>query len=364
VLLRNSAVIVDTTKSVDKYNVNDVTSMLSSLPKVVLHDHLDGGVRAQTVVDLASRLGGKLAGMGSDEVLAVLQRGAGNERSLVSYLEAFPIVTDLLRTTEDLHRVAREAVTDLVRDGVLHAEIRFAPQLYSQWGITLDDAIEAVSDGVLGEAQRLGISAGVLVCGMRDQDDLTTLSNVVERWHGSGHVVGFDLAGDELGHPVTKHAEVLRSLALAGVPLTIHAGESASWQSVKDALDATYWRSRIGHGVRAFENPEFISELVMRDVHLEVCPSSNLHTGVYNSIEDHPVDHLLKAGVQVSISADNRTMSNTTTTSELLLLVETFNWGPKELYAVQHNALEAANCSEETKSRVRGALDEWVSSRD
>ena len=354
---------MDSTRAVAKNDKNDVLSMLSSLPKVVLHDHLDGGVRAQTIVDLASRLGGKLSGVGPDEVLAVLQRGAGKQRSLVAYLEAFPLVTELLRTTENLHRVAREAVADLAQDGVLHAEIRFAPQLYSQWGITLDDAIEAVSDGVFGEARHLGISAGVLVCGMRDQDDLSALSNVVERWHGSGHVVGFDLAGDELGHPVTKHTEVLRSLALAGVPLTIHAGESASWRSVKDALDATYWRSRIGHGVRAFENPEFVSELVMRDVHLEICPSSNLHTGVYRSIEDHPVDHLLKAGVQVSISADNRTMSNTTTTSELLLLVETFNWGPQELYAVQINALEAANCSEETKSRVRDVLNEWVSSK-
>jgi adenosine deaminase len=355
---------MDTTGSVATNAKNDVAGMLYSLPKVVLHDHLDGGVRAQTLVDFASRLGGELAGMGPDEVLAVLQRGAGNQRSLVSYLEAFPLVTELLRTTDDLHRVAREAVADLAQDGVLHAEIRFAPQLYSQWGITLDDAIEAVSDGVLGEARRRGVSAGVLVCGMRDQDDLTVLSDVVQGWHRSGCVVGFDLAGDELGHPVTKHTEVLKALALSGVPLTIHAGESAPWQSVKDALDTTYWRSRIGHGVRAFENPEFVSELVMRDVHLEVCPSSNLHTGVYLSIEEHPVDHLLKAGVQVSISADNRTMSNTSTTSELLLLVETFNWGPRELYNTQRAALEAANCSEETKSRVHGALDAWISSRD
>ena len=353
---------MDSTISVAKDARPDVVSMLSSLPKVVLHDHLDGGVRAQTIVDFASRLGGKLSGMGPDEVLEVLQRGAGQQRSLVSYLEAFPLVTALLRTKEDLNRVAREAVADLAQDGVLHAEIRFAPQLYSQWGITLGDAIEAVSDGVLGEARHLGISAGVLVCGMRDQDDLTVLADVVKRWHGSGHVAGFDLAGDELGHPVTKHTEVLRSLALADVPITIHAGESASWESVRDALDATYWRARIGHGVRAFENPEFVSKLVIRDVHLEICPSSNLHTGVYHSIEDHPVDHLLKAGVQVSINADNRTMSDTTTTSELLLLVETFNWGPKELYEVQRNALESANCSEEIKSRIGSVLDTWVSS--
>lgn len=353
---------MDSTIPVTKDARPDVVSMLSSLPKIVLHDHLDGGVRAQTIVDFASRLGGKLSDMGSDEVLAVLQRGAGKQRSLVSYLEAFPLVTDLLRTTEDLQRVGREAVYDLAQDGVLHAEIRFAPQLYSQWGIALDDAIEAVSDGVLGAAKHLGVSAGVLVCGMRDQADLTVLSDVVKRWHHGGHVVGFDLAGDELGHPVAKHAEVLRSLALRDVPLTVHAGESASWESVRDALDATYWRSRIGHGVRSFENPEFVSELIKRGVHLEVCPSSNLHTGVYNSIKEHHVDHLLKAGVQVSISADNRTMSNTTTTSELLLLVETFNWGRKELYATQRYALAAANCSEETKSRIGSVLDTWVSS--
>lgn len=351
---------MDSTRAVAKNDKNGVLSMLSSLPKVALHDHLDGGVRAQTIVDLASRLGGKLSGMGPDEVLAVLQRGAGKQRSLVAYLKAFPLVTELLRTTEDLYRVARESVADLAQDGVLHAEIRFAPQLYSQWGITLDEAIEAVSDGVLAEARHLGVSAGVLVCGMRDQDDLGVLSGVVQRWHRSSHILGFDLAGDELGHPVTKHTEVLRSLALAGVPLTIHAGESASWQSVKDALDASYWRSRIGHGVRAFENPEFVSELAERAVHLEVCPSSNLHTGVYNSIAEHPIDRLLEAGVQVSISADNRTMSDTSVSSELSLLSQTFGWGLKEIYATQRYALTAANCSESVKAEVSAALDRWI----
>lgn len=341
-------------------NARRVASSIKALPKIVLHDHLDGGVRAQTIVDLAARVGGELAGMEPAEVAAVLRRGAGAQRSLVSYLKAFPLVTSLLRTADDLQRVAREAVTDLAQDGVVHAEIRFAPQLYSCWGITLDEAVEAVSDGVLSESQRLGISAGVLVCGMRDQADLSDLAVKVKRWHRSGHVLGFDLAGDEFSHPVTKHAEVLKGLALADVPLTIHAGESASWESVKDSLDVTYWHTRIGHGVRSVENPEFLSELADRSVHLEVCPSSNLHTGVYNSIKEHPIDRLLEAGVQVSVSADNRTMSDASVTSELTLLAQTFGWGPKELYATQRYALTAANCSENVKADVSSALDRWI----
>lgn len=345
-------------KSAD--NNRRVVASIATLPKIVLHDHLDGGVRAQTMVDLAARVGGELAGMEPAEVATVLRRGAGAQRSLVSYLEAFPLVTSLLRTADDLQRVAREAVTDLAQDGVVHAEIRFAPQLYSCWGITLDEAVEAVSDGVLSESKRLGISAGILVCGMRDQTDLSDLASNVKRWHRSGHVLGFDLAGDEFSHPVTKHVEVLKGLALADVPLTIHAGESASWESVKDALDATYWRTRIGHGVRSVENPEFLSELAERDVHLEICPSSNLHTGVYNSIEEHPIDLLLEAGVQVSISADNRTMSDTSVTSELVLLARTFGWGRKEIYATQRYALTAANCSESVKADVGSALDRWI----
>ena len=345
-------------KSAD--NNRRVVASIATLPKIVLHDHLDGGVRVQTMVDLAARVGGELEGMEPAEVSAVLRRGAGTQRSLVSYLEAFPLVTSLLRTTDDLQRVAREAVTDLAQDGTVHAEIRFAPQLYSCWGIALDDAVEAVADGALSESRRLGISAGVLVCGMRDQKNLSDLATKVKRWYSSGQILGFDLAGDEFGHPVTKHEEVLKGLTLADVPLTIHAGESASWKSVKDALDATYWRTRIGHGVRSVENTEFLSELAERAVHLEVCPSSNLHTGVYNSIAEHPIDRLLEAGVQVSISADNRTMSDTSVSSELILLSQTFGWGLKEIYATQRYALTAANCSESVKAEVSAALDRWI----
>jgi adenosine deaminase len=323
---------------------------------ISLHDHLDGGVRPATLCELTERYGGVLEGLDSQAIEAKLSLAARTGGSLASYLEPFEWVTELLRTPEDLHRVAQEAVQDLAEDGVCHAEIRFASRLYERWGITIDEAIEAVADGVLQAASENYMSAGVIVCGMRHEQSLDDVAKACERWWQREAVLGFDIAGDEARWPVADHTAVIGRLVANGVPVTIHAGEAAGWESVRDALHASSWRCRIGHGVRAVENPTFLDELAARGVHLEVCPSSNLHTGVVTAIFDHPLRELFERGVSVSVSADNRSMSATTVSRELSTIGETFSWGEDEQRKLQHNAIDAAWCDDATKTWLRGML--------
>jgi adenosine deaminase len=323
---------------------------------VSLHDHLDGGVRAETLCELTDRYGGVLVGLDRLAIETKLSLAARTGGSLASYLEPFEWVTELLRTPEDLHRVAREAVWDLAADGVRHAEIRFAPRLYERWGVSVDEAIEAVADGVLQAASELRVSAGVIVCGMRHERDLTHDAEACVRWWRREVVLGFDIAGDEARWPVADHTAVIGRLVANGVPVTIHAGEAAGWESVRDALHASSWRCRIGHGVRAVENPAFMDELAGRGVHLEVCPSSNVHTGVVRSLEEHPLRVLYERGVQLSVSSDNRSMSATSTSAELRQVREANSWSETELSRLQEMAVDAAWCDDATKAWLRGTL--------
>ena len=323
---------------------------------VSLHDHLDGGVRPETLCELTSEYGGVLQGLDAAAVGEKLARAARTGGSLGAYLEPFEWVTELLRTPEDLHRVAREAVQDLADDGVRHAEIRFAPRLYERWGVSIDDAIEAVADGVVQTASEQHVSAGVIVCGMRNEQDLALDAKACERWFRREAVLGFDVAGDEAHWPVSDHTVTIGWLVGRGVPVTIHAGEAAGWKSVRDALHASSWRCRIGHGVRSVENPAFVEELLKRGVHLEVCPSSNIHTGVSRNLTDHPLRELFERGVRVSVSADNRSMSATSTSAELSLAGAAFSWGALEQRKLQEMAIDAAWCDNATKSWLRTRL--------
>ena len=332
---------------------------LRSLPKVSLHDHLDGGVRPQTIIELGSAIGLELPETDPDALQAWFldQCNAG---SLVEYLKTFDLTTAVMQTREGLTRVAREFVQDLTTDGVIYGEVRWAPEQHLGGGLSLDEVVEAVQAGIeQGEddAERNGqsIRVGQLITAMRHADRGLEIAKLAVAHRDRG-VVGFDIAGAEDGFPASRHRDAFDYLAKHYMPVTVHAGEAAGLESIRGALfDGR--ALRLGHGVRIAEDIEVVSregdevlvqfgELAKwvrdREIPLELSPSSNLQTGAIaawgNELIDHPFDLLYQLGFAVTVNVDNRTMSGTSLTRELGLLADTFGYDLADIEAFQLNA--------------------------
>ena len=344
---------------------------LAALPKVSLHDHLDGGLRVATVLELAREAGTEVPAETEEELAAWIHAHANGE-SLEKYLEVFALTTSVMQTREQLRRVAREFVEDLVEDGVVYGEIRWAPEQHLAGGLSLDEAVEAVQEG-LDEAVAAAvedgrdISVGQLVTAMRHADRAQEIAELAVRHRDRG-VVGFDIAGAEAGFPPSRFADAFTWLAQQHLPVTVHAGEGDGLASVQDAL-VSGRAQRLGHGVRLAEDisVEFgavdedgeqldadtgLVELGPtaawvrdRQIALEVCPSSNLQTGAVDpakGIEGHPIDLLVQLGFRITVNTDNRLVSDVSLTDELYLLAETFGYTLSQLLDLQLNAAEAA----------------------
>lgn len=333
-------------------------------PKVVLHDHLDGGIRPATLVELAGRVG--YGNLPSDDPreLAQLVARAADSGSLEGYLSTFEHTTAVLQSARSLARVAREAVEDLAAQNVVYAELRFAPELHTVDGLTVPEAVGAVAEGLARGERSVGhsITARLVVCAMRSHP---RVARVVDQVVGMTEptVVGFDLAGAERGHPASASKDALDAALDAGYRLTLHAGEECGPHSVLDALECG--ASRIGHGVRLADQlaadgrplPGSVAErVVSQQVPLEVCPSSNLHTGAYRDLASHPVDRLLRAGFAVTLNPDNRLVSSTSASDELARCAAQFGWGPSEAAEMALTAARSAFCDEETRSRTLRVL--------
>lgn len=346
---------------------------LRSLPKVSLHDHLDGALRPQTIIELGQSIGLELpdtdpAGLGE---WFTQQCNAG---SLVEYLKTFDLTTAVMQTREGLTRVAREFVQDLAADGVVYGEVRWAPEQHLQGGLSLDEAVEAVQLGIEegeDDAERQGhsIRVGQLVTAMRHADRGLEIAKLAVAHRDRG-VVGFDIAGAEDGFPASRHREAFDYLAKHYMPVTVHAGEAAGLDSIRGALfDGR--ALRLGHGVRLAEDIEVVSRegdevLVQfgdlakwvrdREIPLELSPSSNLQTGAIaawgNELIDHPFDLLYQLGFTVTVNVDNRTMSGTTLTRELGLLAETFGYDLEDIEAFQLNAAAATFLTVEEREEL------------
>ena len=336
---------------------------IRSLPKVSLHDHLDGGVRPATIIELGGPLGLDLPEADPDE-LADWFTEKSDSGSLVEYLKTFDLATAVMQTREGLTRVAREFVEDLAADGVIYGEVRWAPEQHLTDGLSLDEAVEAVQEGIEeGEdaAERRGhdIRVGQLLSALRQTDRSLEIAKLAVDWRARG-VVGFDIAGPEDGYPASRLKPAFDYLATEFFPATVHAGEAAGLDSIRSAL-VDGRALRLGHGVRLAEDLEIVSRageevLVQfgdlarwvrdREIPLELSPSSNLQTGAIErwgtTMEDHPFDLLYQLGFSVTVNVDNRTMSRTSLTRELALLVETFEYGLDDLEAFQLNAAAAA----------------------
>jgi adenosine deaminase len=325
-------------------------------PKVLLHDHLDGGLRPLTVIELAAETGYRELPTGDPgELAAWFTRGA-DRKSLELYLEGFRHTVALMQTPEGLERVAAECVEDLAADNVVYAEVRYAPELSTERGLTLDEVVEAILAG-FREGERRAAAQGrtivvrLLVSAMRQAARSVEAAELAVRHRDHG-VVGFDIAGPESGFPPTRHLDAFQLILHENFHVTIHAGESFGLPSIWEALQ---WcgAERLGHGVRIADDITLgedgsvelgrLAALVRdRRVPLEMCPTSNVQTGAVASIQDHPIDLLRRLRYRVTVNTDNRLMSGVTLTSEFQALTQAFGTGLDEMEWLTTNAMKSA----------------------
>ncbi|MEG8035855.1 adenosine deaminase [Sphingomonas sp. LR61] len=338
------------------YRLPDAGAVINDLPKVSLHDHLDGGLRPATIVELAGASGVTLPTTDPSE-LGQWFADQSNSGSLVEYLKTFDVTTSVMQTAPQLTRIAREFVEDLVADGVVYGEVRWAPEQHLQGGLTLDETVEAVQAGIEEAVDAAGgsIRVGQLVTAMRHADRSLEIAELAVRHRDNG-VVGFDIAGAEAGFPASNHRAAFDYLASELFPVTVHAGEADGLASIRSAL-VDGRALRLGHGVRIFEDVtlsdagdgstlaslgEVASWVRDREIPLEVSPSSNLQTGAIaawgDDLADHPFDVLYQLGFRVTVNTDNRLMSGTSLSKELALLAGTFGYDLDDLAAFQINA--------------------------
>ncbi len=329
-------------------NASPTPEEIHAAPKVLLHDHLDGGLRASTVVELAAGIGHELPVRGVDELAAWFQAQAWSG-SLERYLEPFSHTVAVMQTADALERVAAECAEDLRADGVVHAEVRFAPELHVAQGLSLDEVVGAV---VRGFASVQGMSVGTLVTAMRHAARSVEVAELALRWRDRG-VVGFDIAGAEAGYPPTRHLDAFQLLQRDSAHFTIHAGEAFGLPSIWEAL---HWcnADRLGHGVRIVDDiavdpstgEATLGRLAafVRDtrVPLELCPTSNVQTGAAASIAEHPVGLLRRLRFRVTVNTDNRLMSGVTLSSELTACTAAFGWTWEDLRRLTLNATKSA----------------------
>ncbi|OBB86510.1 adenosine deaminase [Mycobacterium colombiense] len=325
-------------------------------PKALLHDHLDGGLRPSTVLEIAGQVG--YDGLPATDVdeLATWFRTRSHSGSLERYLEPFSHTVAVMQTPEALHRVAYECVEDLAADSVVYAEVRFAPELHIDRGLSFDAIVDAVLAGFAeGEkacaASNRPIVVRLLVTAMRHAAVSREIAELAIRFRDKG-VVGFDIAGAEAGNPPTRHLDAFDYLRDHNARFTIHAGEAFGLPSIHEAI-AFCGADRLGHGVRIVDDIEVLDDgqvrlgqqaSILRDkrIPLELCPSSNVQTGAVKSIAEHPFDLLARARFRVTVNTDNRLMSDTFMSREMHRLVEAFGYGWSDLERFTINAMKSA----------------------
>ncbi|MGO4358315.1 adenosine deaminase [Janibacter sp. RAF52] len=351
-------------------------AVIRALPKVVLHDHLDGGLRPATVLEIADEVGHELPVSGADrtaEGLARWFRESADSGSLERYLETFAHTVGVMQTAPALRRVARESVLDLARDGVVYAESRYAPEQHLEGGLRLEQVVEEVDAGFregeeLAAAEGRPIVVRSLLTAMRHAAKSREIAELAVRYRDRG-VAGFDIAGAEAGYPPSRHLDAFEYLRRENAHFTIHAGEAFGLPSIWEALQ---WcgADRLGHGVRIVDDIGFRGATVTDDplaaneaaredpsqlrlgrlaafvrdtrVPLEMCPHSNVQTGAAPSIAAHPITLLAKLRYRITLNTDNRLMSDTSMTREMHALVTEAGWDLDDLRWVTTNAMKSA----------------------
>jgi len=330
--------------------------LIIEAPKVLLHDHLDGGLRPQTVLDLAADSGYADLPASDAQSLGRWFSEAAYSGSLERYLETFKHTVGVTQSVDALARVARECAEDLAADGVVYAEVRFAPELHVEKGLSLHEIIDAVLAGydagvAAATAGGRTIRVGVLLTAMRTAANSRSIAELAVEYRDKG-VVGFDIAGAEAGFPPTRHLDAFEYLRRENAHFTIHAGEAFGLPSIWEAIQ---WcgADRLGHGVRIMDDitvnadgsvslGDLAAYVRDRRIPLELCPTSNVQTGAAASIATHPIGLLRKLGFRVTVNTDNRLMSGTSMSHEMDLLSQAFDWGLKDMEWLTINAMKSA----------------------
>jgi len=336
----------------------DDPNSLKTFPKIELHEHLDGSLRPQTVVELARADGVKLP---TDDAQALARLLSPGPSSLEVYLQAFAVTVSVMQSATSLRRVAYEMVEDWYHDGVVYGEVRFAPELHTAGGLSLEAIVEAVLVGLEDGRRAYPVETGLILCSMRHAPPTLATARLVERYRNSG-VVGFDIAGAEAPFPPGLHRQAFEYCAEHHLAATCHAGEVTGPGYIREALVAC--RSlRIGHGTqliqewgsdRELPGPGSLTRWILdRKIPLELCLSSNVQTRAVPDLATHPFETFRRAGLAVTLNTDNRLVSATNLSHELELAQATWNLTTAELLEVEKTALEAAFCPAEVKSRIR-----------
>jgi len=330
-------------------------AQILAAPKAILHDHLDGGLRPETIIELAAEAGYDKLPTTDPALLADWFEESCNSGSLVRYLETFDHTIAVMQTRESIMRVAREAAIDLARDGVVYAEVRGAPELFTRQGLSIDEVIQATTDGfaegmAAAKAEGLFIRIEQILVALRQNDFADEVARKVVQYRDQ-HVVGFDIAGPEDGFPAKKYLSAFDYLREENAHFTIHAGEAYGPASIWQAIQIC-GTDRIGHGVRIVEDIDLTTgtpklgrlAAYVRDrrIPLELCPTSNIQTGAAKDYASHPITLLEKMRFRVTINTDNRLMSRTSMSNEMTQMVKHADWTLTDLQRVTVNALKSA----------------------
>ncbi|MGW3567695.1 adenosine deaminase [Streptomyces sp. NPDC000941] len=339
-----------------EYQDRTTPEQIRRAPKVLLHDHLDGGLRPATVVDLARETGYDGLPKSDPAELGRWFREAADSGSLELYLETFAHTCAVMQTRDALFRVAAECAEDLAEDGVVYAEVRYAPEQHLTRGLTLEQVVEAVNEGFREGERRarekgLRIRVGALLTAMRHAARALEIAELANSYRDHG-VVGFDIAGAEAGYPPTRHLDAFEYLKRENNHFTIHAGEAFGLPSIWQALQ---WcgADRLGHGVRIIDDIEVADDgsvtlgrlaSYVRDkrIPLELCPTSNLQTGAARSYAEHPIGLLRRLQFRATVNTDNRLMSGTSMSDEFEHLVSTFHYTLDDMQWFTVNAMKSA----------------------
>ncbi|WP_141433966.1 adenosine deaminase [Bacillus sp. 03113] len=333
------------------------SDILEKLPKVDLHLHLDGSLKPETVFDLSIQEGLNLPAKNPNELLSYLQI-QDTCTSLKEYLSKFDLVSSLLHTEKALERVAYELVEQAFEKNVQYIEVRFGPQLHRNNGLSLEQIIEAVINGLKRGEKEYGVKTNVIACCLRHHSIAENLEVIeaASSFHGKG-LAAVDLAGDEAAFPAHLFREVFQLANKKGVPVTIHAGEAGGPENIYEAVTHLH-AARIGHGVRLREDPK-VKELILANrIPLEMCPISNIQTKACIDWDDYPIRDYFDNGILITVNTDNLTVSNTDITKELQNLMDKFQFSIEEISKILLNGIEAAFLSSSEKNSLRKKFHE------